>query len=217
MKSVVYTSIVGGYDALRTPRPTWPETEYVAFLDPGAPSSPPWQARPLPRVLATTRRTSRFAKIMAHTTLPGAEYSLWMDGNIIASPHTTMELLIAKYLSDADLAVLRHPCRTCLYEEATECSLLRLDDPHRIADQVRRYRSAGFPAGAGLGESGVILRRHTREVAAFNEAWWAEIERGSVRDQISFPYVAREMQVSYMPGIRGEGSDFILARAHGPL
>jgi hypothetical protein len=43
----------------------------------------------------------------------------------------------------------------------------------------------------------VILRRHTPAVAAFNEAWWAEIQAGSRRDQVSFTYVAWKLGLRY--------------------
>lgn len=34
----------------------------------------------------------------------------------------------------------------------------------------------------------IILRRNTAEVAAANNAWWAELTAKSSRDQFSFPY-----------------------------
>ncbi|MEO8602136.1 MAG: hypothetical protein ABI629_06140 [bacterium] len=47
-----------------------------------------------------------------------------------------------------------------------------------------------------------MLRRHSDTVAAFNEAWWDEICRGSRRDQLSFDYTARKLGLRYghLPG-----------------
>jgi len=39
------------------------------------------------------------------------------------------------------------------------------------------------------GVTGVLIRKHTDRVKRLNERWWAEICRGSLRDQISFPFV----------------------------
>ena len=48
----------------------------------------------------------------------------------------------------------------------------------------------------------LILRRHSERVARFNQLWWDEIERGSQRDQISFPYAVAKagVRVGYFPG-----------------
>jgi len=34
----------------------------------------------------------------------------------------------------------------------------------------------------------MIIRRHTKKIEQFNNAWWAEYCRFSVRDQLSFMY-----------------------------
>ena len=49
----------------------------------------------------------------------------------------------------------------------------------------------------GLVEAPVILRRHTAAIRALNEAWWAELVRGSRRDQLSFNYVAWKLGLSH--------------------
>ena len=36
---------------------------------------------------------------------------------------------------------------------------------------------------------GILLRRKNLKVSLFNNKWWHEINKGSIRDQISFPYV----------------------------
>lgn len=41
-----------------------------------------------------------------------------------------------------------------------------------------------------MGENMMILRRHTKKVEQFNNAWLAEYLRFSTRDQLSFMYCA---------------------------
>ena len=57
--------------------------------------------------------------------------------------------------------------------------------------QVDRYRKAGYPADNGLVSGAIIFRKNASPtVKKINEDWWREIESGSVRDQLSFDYVA---------------------------
>lgn len=133
------------------------------------------------------RRNSRIQKILPHLYF-NTEYSIYVDGNIRLLK--TPEELIEKYLKDYDIAVYKHPTRDCLYDEATKCAVLGLDDVEVIIEQAKAYEDAGFAKHRGLAECGVIFRRHTDKVREFNEAWWAQWCRYSVRDQISFMYAA---------------------------
>jgi len=133
------------------------------------------------------RRNSRIQKILPHLYM-NAEYSIYHDANIRLLQ--TPEELIEKHLKDYDIAVYKHPTRDCLYDEASKCAVLKLDDPEVIIEQVKAYEDNGYGKHKGLAECGVIFRRHTDKVREFNEAWWAHYCRYSVRDQISFIYVA---------------------------
>jgi hypothetical protein len=77
-------------------------------------------------------------------------------------------------------------------EEAEVCRSRRLDDPRVIDRQTTRYRREGFPAGYGLNEAPVILRRHIDAVKDFDRRWGQEICQGSRRDQLSLNCVLRK-------------------------
>jgi len=133
------------------------------------------------------RRNSRIQKILAHKYFK-TEYSVYIDGNLkLLKP---AQELIDKYLDGFDIAVFKHPVRNCIYKEAIECAKRGLDDPEVIIEQVKSYEEEGFPKEYGMGENMMILRRHTKKVEQFNNAWWAEYCRYSVRDQLSFMYCA---------------------------
>ncbi len=134
-------------------------------------------------------RRAKYYKAMAHKVFPNAPYSLWIDGNVI--PLVKIDNLIKKYLQEDDLCMFKHPLRDSAYEEAEVCKKLKLDDPAIIDAQMQRYRDNFFPEHFGLTACTVILRRHTPEVAAFNEMWWDEICKGSKRDQLSVDYCMR--------------------------
>jgi alkaline ceramidase TOD1/glycosyltransferase MUCI70-like protein len=194
---VVYTAITDGYDTLKEqPIAATREADFVAFLDRPRPSRT-WRVAPTHCAFADPSRNAKHHKILPHRYFPTARYSLWLDGSVTILSATSIEQLIARYLADCDLAVFQHPTRTCLYQEASACLTGQLDESDVIWEQICRYTQTGHPADSGLAECSVLLRRHTAAMAAFDEIWWAEIARGSRRDQISFPYAARLAGLSY--------------------
>ena len=133
---------------------------------------------------------AKIYKILSHLFIDD-EYSIWIDGNLFLKVE---EKELIKLLGDKDIAVFQNPYRDNIYEEADECKRLKLDDNKIIDEQIKRYGNSV----EGLGACYLIIRRNTKEIKRLNEKWWAEICRGSVRDQISFPYVFRD-NVKYLP------------------
>jgi hypothetical protein len=156
-----------------------------------------WELVPLTSSDADPRRRAKYPKVLPHRLFAEADYSLWIDGSVLAVAPFGLERLVDVFLDTADLCVFAHSRRGCAYEEASYCSALGLDDSETIRAQMSRYAAEGFPLRAGLGEASVILRRHTAAMAEFNELWWREIEHGSSRDQLSLPYVVWKTGLSY--------------------
>lgn len=191
----VITSITGGKDHLLEGQIKG-DAKFVAYVDP-VQESTDWEVHQAYNKFSSSRRNSRIYKILAHQFVK-TKYSIWVDGNIrlILPP----EELVRVYLKDHDFAVFKHPSRDCLYEEAIVCAGARLDDPKIIGEQVKEYSANGFAEHKGLAECGILMRRHTPKVEEFNNAWWSEYCRWSVRDQISFPYAADKvgLRVNYI-------------------
>ena len=114
------------------------------------------------------------------------DYSIWIDGN--TSLKVSPEFLI-KELGDADILVYSH-WRDCIYNEATEEGLVdgKNGELETIVDQMVQYKAEDYPEHNGLAATTYVIRRHNKAVAAFNNLWWAEICKGSERDQLSFNY-----------------------------
>ena len=192
-KVVVYTAITNGYDRLLPlkERCVSPARQ-IAYLDEAtrsaATSTRGWEIRDIDRRAQDPVRQAKRYKILPDSFFPDAEYSLWVDGNISLIYPFDIHQLISLFLAEADMCVARHHARACLYQEAEVCKARRLDSPPVIDRQMARYRQEGFPAGNGLNEAAVILRRHSEAVKRFNRQWWQEICRGSRRDQLSFNY-----------------------------
>ncbi len=189
----VYTAITGDKDGVREMPDIKAQStaKFVAFLERPW-MSDTWEIRPAYNRFVDPRRNSRIQKILAHEYID-TEYSIYIDGNIRLL--TTPEALIEKYLKETDIALFRHPTRDCLYDEAKICAVKGLDDPEVIIEQAVAYEKAGFAKHKGLVECNIIMRRHTPQVAALNNAWWAEWCRHSRRDQISFMYAVDQVGI----------------------
>jgi len=179
----VVTSITGDKDQL-IEKQVRGGANFIAFIDKPYPSNT-WGIKKAYDKFQDPRRNSRIHKLLIHQYVD-TEYSIWIDGNIklLIPP----EEIIERYLKNHDFAVFKHPTRDCIYDEAMVCAKLRLDDPENIIEQVKQYEDSGFAKHKGLCECGILIRRNTAKVEAFNNAWWGEYTRFSRRDQISFMY-----------------------------
>lgn len=175
----VYTAISGKFDKLIPPTKT-KTANYVAFTDQ---KSEEWVTRRSYGNFNDKRRNSRIQKIMPHLYLD-TEYSIYLDGNIelLVEP----QVLIDEFLKDKDVAAFKHPGWNDIYSEGEAIVRLGKDTKENIVEQIKEYSKQGVKPDGGHCECGVIIRRHTKEVARMNEKWWAEYCRYGVRDQMSF-------------------------------
>lgn len=197
-KIVVYTSITGKKDILRVDQNFY-GAKFIAFtnLEYGI-DSKEWNIIQPCSLFNDPRRNSRIHKILSHQYIE-AEYSIWIDGNL--SLQVPAEELL-KFLDDSDIAMFRHAERDCLYDEASICSFLELDDSEVIKKQIDKYKKELFIKHFGLFETGLIVRRHTKKIEEFNNSWWSEVTTFSKRDQISLMYVAKKtgVKIIQIPG-----------------
>jgi hypothetical protein len=208
----IYTAITGNYDSLKEP----PEgvcvsgVNFYAFTDWAQPTRA-WKILPAKEAFRSPRLNAKFHKILSHISFPESDITLWIDGAIEILPTTSLLDLANSFLREADIAVFHHRFRYCVYQEAIYCIHDKRDTPAVIRGQIFRYTQEGYPANHGLAECSILLRRNTKQVSQFNELWWSEIQAGSIRDQISFPYVARKagIKINYLPGAVGDGTLFV--------
>jgi hypothetical protein len=87
-----------------------------------------------------------------------------------------------------DMVITSHPNRNCVYEEAKRC--IKRDEPQKVRSQMEFYKKEGYPKNNGLIAGGIIIRQHDRKnVIEHCEKWWEQIQRFSLRNQLSFNYV----------------------------
>lgn len=194
-KLVVYTAITGGYDELRDPSFANPAYDYVCFTDRRVVRPGIWNVRPLPAERLDRVRKARHIKILPHLFFPEYEYSVWVDANVDITGD--IDELLTRY-AGIDFLCFRHPDRDCIYKEGEVCVRCALDRKKTIQEQLKKYRSERYPAGQGLIEDNVLIRRHKHpSVIGLMEDWWKEIVKHSLRDQLSFNYVAWKREFHY--------------------
>lgn len=122
------------------------------------------------------RMNAKVPKILPHLYLSPHNYSIWIDANIelLISPKDLIDMM-----EDKSCMVFKHPYRDTINEEIEECRKANID-----VDNLHCHKNKD----GLLAACGIIVRKNTFEARALSEKWWAEICRGSIRDQLSFPY-----------------------------
>lgn len=106
------------------------------------------------------------------------------------------ELLQA--LKRAPLALLTHPYRNCIYQEAQWCLAHKKDSQSVIERHLSMLRAHDYPPENGLAACGLIARRHHYPtLVTFSESWWNYYQLYSQRDQLSFNFVAWQNQLPF--------------------
>ena len=194
--AAVITAIYDGYDTLK---PVLSQaglnvdwvlvTDDPYMVDVG--ESLGWRVALKPRPGVHPNRAAKRPKFLPWEYTDAHE-SVWVDGSF----RVLSADFVREALRHADpIAQFRHPWRDCLYAEARTVSAIRkYESQIGIAEkQSAAYADAQHPEHWGLWATGVIARRHVPGVVRLGERWLEEVERWTFQDQISQPFVLREM------------------------
>lgn len=194
-KIVLYTVLMGAYEGLYPARYSG-----ICLTDSDLKPAKGWEVRKIESADPSPRRASRHPKMMPHKYFPDAEFTIYIDANVqlLRPPQDVIENL----LKGRNMALFRHPERTCIYQEAEKCIKYKKADPSKVSEQLKFYQKKDFPPEFGLTACWVIVRRNHAEVRQFGRAWWAVYLRFSQRDQLSFDFIRwqTEMKYSVIPG-----------------
>jgi hypothetical protein len=209
---IVYTAIIGDIDELMPPLVISQSARYICFSDKPQMSYGVWEVYLAELPYRIPRLCAKRYKVLPHILLPDADYSVWIDGTF--QINILPEEAVRRWLQISDVAFFKHPDRDCVYDEARVCIDHHRDNPEILNDQIAKYESESYPRHQGLIAGGVIIRRHNKVIEALNEAWWGEIRRHSIRDQVSLPYVAYKLNIDYsiIPGYLWENEYFPFTR-----
>lgn len=200
----IYTIITNHYDELRTPKVRSEGWDYIAFTDDQNSKSDFWEIRLIPKSDNPILQ-QREIKILAHKFLPEYKTTIYTDGS--------QQLIrdINKIDFKGGFLIKKHHCRTCVYEEAKQIIVLNKDTAKNMSIQVEAYKSF-HPANYGLFETGFMIRENCIKVNMVCEAWYEEVKKYSLRDQMSLPVVFRKL--NFNPTISNRLVINIFFRSH---
>ena len=135
-------------------------------------------------------RRQRYVKIIIPNEIfNNYEYSVYVDCKRPLA--VDFEWLLNFLVPQSDFATRLHRRkRDCIYEEGKICIERAMDNEETISRQLDFYKREGYPVHNGLYWTTILFRRHTERLKMFSMFWWMQLERYSLRDQISLPYVA---------------------------
>ena len=189
---VVYTAMFGDYDDLFMPSLEQAEScDFVIFTD-RHDVPPPWRCGPVSYATPNRFKRNRFYKLLPHRVFPDYEWSLYLDSNVDLRMDP-LEFLDRHSDHGSDFLLFRHPGRASILEELAACIELRKDNAELMVRQVAGYLEDGFRHAFALTHNNIMLRRHNDPaLMALSEAWWAEVQSKSQRDQLSLSYVVEK-------------------------
>jgi hypothetical protein len=210
---VLYTAILGDSDSLK-PAPREPDrcvcfTDDVAGtqasgmirLEPGKLIDPScgWDVRPWTITEAGARRDAWRLRCGSTTLFPKAGITVWLDASFDVKDFGR---LIADFRAlNVDAASMRHPERTTCYDEGREIIRLGQSEDAIVRAQLLEYERDGFMPKS-LSSAGVLIRRRTPRVEAFNRLWHEHIQRFGDNTQVSLDYCAWKvgLTIGYLKG-----------------
>jgi len=213
---VVYTVVFGAYDPLRPPLKVLSKKARYVCLSDKKYDVEPWESRIVEIEESNPRLQALRCKTLSHFYFPEAESSLFLAGSV--QLQTSAAMLAYRYLRGADIAAGEAWLDDCVYEFAA-----RLIDPARkvqkwpaepIARLVAKLREDQFPEHFGRPRLGALIRRHSDEIAQFNELWWSLIQEYSAQDQLSFPYASWKLDLRWNSISRELWTRYFVAHPH---
>lgn len=195
---VIYSAIVGGYDAVLQPLVVDERFDYVLFSDClFEKKNGIWQIRTVDYQNTNRIRVARYVKTHPESLLPEYEASLWLDANICIAGKEIYDRFIELFEKGILVASVKHLAYDCVYDEMFSVLDFRYESEEVVVNWGHELRKRGFPRHAGLYETGLLYRRHLNEaVKNFDALWWRYIDAYSKRDQLSFTVALREENLS---------------------
>lgn len=201
-KYLIYTVLVGNnYDNIIKLSSTSDDFDYICFVRKGSKTLDyinGWKIEEIEYENKDNGRLSRFPKLLPHKTkVSDYEYSLYIDANIDIKNEYVYERFKQLAGEDVPIAMLQHPFRDCVYQEAYVCIASLKGGWLDIIRQIIFLKRKRYPKHNGLFEANVIFRKHNSlDVIALDELWWSTFMKYSKRDQLSFVYSLREKPIT---------------------
>lgn len=187
-KFLIITSNLGGKDIIIDPDVTFPDCDYMAFVDiaTGLKVWNEYAAYQFSNIDSyKDRRNAKLYKVLATLMFPQYEYIIWHDAsfNLRVNPKEILD----EY-GDFELLLFNHPHRNCCYDEMDIVTVRNLESETVTKKQKEFYLQEGLPKNYGLFEMTCFIRKNTMTVTNLELMWWEQICKYSSRDQCSLTY-----------------------------
>lgn len=177
---IVYSTIYGGYDAPKPPRPHPAVFEWRLYTDDATIYAPGWNVVVESRPESHPRMKAKWRK--CH---PPPGRSLYLDASIRLRDPELIEHVLAK-LDEATWVMYPHPERGSIAAEVAASAPMR---KYEGLSERMRQQLADYGLVRGLWAGGIIGRASTTRVIDAGAAWFAECVKYTYQDQISLPHV----------------------------
>lgn len=131
------------------------------------------------------RRVARRYKWLSHIYFPNQD-TIWIDGRV--SFNTSPLDIYDKY--DGNIVIRPHGSRDCIYQEAAQIKKIGYEIESVLTEHLEYIKAYQYPVRNGLHETGIMLRRWSNDMIAFNLHVWSLISQFSKRDQLSADFVS---------------------------
>jgi len=143
------------------------------------------------------RLQARIAKMFHWQMVPDYDYYIWVDSSF-ALLHKDSVAWLLEQCEDVDIAVLKHPMRDTISEEADyikerlakKCKYITPRYENEMVDEqlaeIAAYKSF---VDNSLFASTVFVYRNSEKMQHMMKEWWYHTSRYHSVDQLSFPFV----------------------------
>lgn len=187
----IYTVIIGDYDSLKEPLYISDQCDYYVITDKMRSKKTCWKTIDINKFdnlksFSNTKK-ARYAKTHPEIFFKDYKYTIFVDGNI----QIISDLIpLIEKMGHHVFATHLHPLNNCIYEEGRDIITFRKATKYEVNRQLNYYKKMGFPKRFGLFETNVLVREHNNdECKNIDRQWWSEMEKFSLRDQLSLTYV----------------------------
>ena len=195
------------------------DVKYIAFTNREDLKSDFWEVRHVGvQEDYSFRMMSRFHKWNpAKIDLPEHTHSLWMGSQCYFKFEP--KAIIKHYLGDKyHTAIHHHTDLVSAYVEGMVTSYVYNNDkPEIVNRQLEKYYSNGFPYNYDHYETGIIIRKNSKEAYELSADVFIELELHSIRDQLSTPYVIWSRRKDGDEGILTIRESFTAHKGQNPI
>ena len=151
----------------------------------------------------TPRLQAKIPKMFGWQLAPGYDYYFWLDGNITFNNTDALKYFL-NAIEGYDMVILKHHRRNTIKWEAryleralneqSKYTVARYDD-EQWREQLNTIQADQEYIDDRLFIGGIFMYKNTEKVRESLKEWWHHVSRYCVQDQISFPYILRNLKV----------------------